>query len=389
MCNITQDTFKIEILLKIENIENSLFNDCSKIIASLNLNDNLSIYQDETEYKISANGEVFDFSITMEPSKDVFSLSLAAVLAARDHLASSDILDNLTNTAREIKKTISENFKNCSYEILWDDVGIYYATMAFPMIIKIENLMRKLITKFMLVTVGMDFFTNIPKDINVRDSKDTDSGFLHNVDFIELSKYLFNPRPLKSTENLIKIINQLTDNHLPEDINLLEYQYNSHWNRYFKNTIESSVGTDGDTIKKQWEDFYQLRCKVAHSGFLRLDEYEKIKTLYSYLKNIFISALDKSGVIELSTENKEAISEDIITEIEGDSWSDILYSIIIENFDDEFTSKEIYTFEPILKALYPNNNTVQASIRRNLQKLRDNGKIVFLDSGRYKIKQDS
>lgn len=324
----------------------------------------------------------------MEPSRDVFSIAITAVTDALDQLVLFGILESLTNTVREIKITISENFKNCSYEILWDDVGIYYATMAYPMIIKIENLMRKLITKFMIVPVGMEFFNNIPNDINVRDNEDSNNGFLHNIDFIDLSKYIFTARPLKSTENLMKIINNLKDNNLPENINLMDYQYNSYWNRYFKDIIKDCSNTDGDTIKKQWEDLYKLRCKIAHSRFLKKEEYYRIKTLYNNLSNIFNSALDKLGNISLSAENKESISENMITEIDGDNWSDKLYGIIIENFDDEFTLKQLYAYEPVFKAHYPENNTIQASIRRNLQKLRNNGKIIFLDNGRYKIKQN-
>lgn len=325
----------------------------------------------------------------MEPCGDVFSITITADMDVSDHLTLSGILDSLTNTVREIKVTISENLKNCSYEILWDDVGIYYATMAYPMIIKIENLMRKLITKFMIVTVGMEFFNNIPSDINVRENQNSDAGFLHNVDFIELSKYIFAARPLKSTENLMKIINKLNENRLPESVNLLDYQYNSYWNRFFKDIIQDCVDTDGDKIKVQWEDLYKLRCKIAHSKFLRKDEYDKIEVLYKNLSTIFNSALDRLSAISLTPESKELISEDIVIEIDGANWPDILYSIISDNFNDEFSVKEIYAYEPIFQAHYPQNHTIQASIRRNLQKLRDKGKIIFLDNGRYKIKKDT
>lgn len=382
-----RDNFRIEMLLKIEKRETSLFNNCDKIIDSLNLNDKLRIYQDGMQYKVLSAGQVFDFSITMEPSGDVFSITITTIMDTYDCLVLSSVLDGLTNVARDIKVTISENFKNCSYEVLWDDVGIYYATMAFPMIIKIENLMRKLITKFMLVPVGMEFFNNIPNDINVRDNRDSDSGFLHTIDFIELGKYIFAARPLKSTESLIKIINNLDENRFPENVNLLDYQYNSYWNRYFKDIIEGCVDTDGDIIKAQWEDLYKLRCKIAHSRFLRKDEYNKIHDLYHTLSNTFNFAIDKLSNISLSSESKELISENMSSEIDGYNWPDKLYGIICENFDDEFSLKEIYAYEPIFQAHYPDNHTIQSSIRRNLQKLRDNGKIIFLDNGRYKIKK--
>ncbi len=337
-----------------------------------------------SNYKIFIDEQKFDFAIAMEPSGDVYSITVNSC-GTYDQSDFPGILDGLTEIVREIKITVSQNLKNCSYEILWDDAGIYYAIMAYPMIIKIENLMRKLITKFMLVPVGMEFFNNIPEDINVREVKDSDSGFLHNLDFIELSNYIFTPRPLKSIENLTKIINSLDENKLPDNVNVLDYQYRSYWDRYFKDIIEDATDIDGETIKKQWEELYKLRCKIAHSRFLLKDEYAKVKSICERLENVFTSALKNLSNIVLSAESKESISENIIAELDGSNWSDVLYEIITENFEDEFTLKQVYAFEPILKAQYPNNNTIQASIRRNLQKLRNKGKIDFLDNGRYRL----
>lgn len=378
------DNVKVELLLKIQNRVNNIFNKCDKIIDLLNLNDSLNIEKVGSNYKIFIDEQKFDFAIAMEPSGDVFSITVNSC-GTYDQSDLPGILDGLTEIVREIKITVSQNLKNCSYEILWDDAGIYYAIMAYPMIIKIENLMRKLITKFMLVPVGMEFFNNIPEDINVREVKDSDSGFLHNLDFIELSNYIFTPRPLKSIENLTKIINSLDENKLPDNVNVLDYQYRSYWDRYFKDIIEDATDIDGETIKKQWEELYKLRCNIAHSRFLLKDEYAKVKSICERLENVFTSALKNLSNIVLSAESKESISENIIAELDGSNWSDVLYEIITENFEDEFTLKQVYAFEPILKAQYPNNNTIQASIRRNLQKLRNKEKIDFLDNGRYRL----
>lgn len=234
------DNVKVELLLKIQNRVNNIFNKCDKIIDLLNLNDSLNIEKVGSNYKIFIDEQKFDFAIAMEPSGDVFSITVNSC-GTYDQSDLPGILDGLTEIVREVKITVSQNLKNCSYEILWDDAGIYYAIMAYPMIIKIENLMRKLITKFMLVPVGMEFFNNIPEDINVREVKDSDSGFLHNLDFIELSNYIFTPRPLKSIENLTKIINSLDENKLPDNVNVLDYQYRSYWDRYFKDIIEDAT----------------------------------------------------------------------------------------------------------------------------------------------------
>ncbi len=378
------EDYKIELLLKINNGENTLFNNEKKIIELFNLNDRLKIQQIENEkyYKLIFKGEVFHFLISAE-STNIYSITICTTDATRTTSVSPHILDALTEVARELKITISYNLKNCSYEMLWDDVGIYYAEQAFPQITKIENLMRKLITKFMLVSVGMDFFNNIPMDINLRKDADADSGFLHNVDFIDLSKYLFTARSLNKQEELMRIIDSLNDNILPSEVNLLNYKRDSYWNRYFKEIV--GTGVEADSIKNDWDELYKLRCRVAHSKFLKKDEYTKIQTLCEKLSKIFYDALERLNDINLSEENKETISEDIFSEIEGKSWHEKLYELIIRNFRDEFTLNDIYAYEPLLQEQYPENNTIRASIRRNLQKLRDSGKIKFIANGKYQI----
>lgn len=381
------EEYRIELLIKIQE-RNTVLNNEEKIVKLFNLNDKLEIQAvgNKKYHELKYKGKRFRFVISME-SENIYSVVVYTVGKLENESERTDALDILTEVVRELKITISANLKNCSYEVLWDDVGIYYAELAFPKIIQIENLMRKLITKFMLVSVGMDFFNNIPTDLNLRDDKNADSGFLHNIDFIDLKKYLFVARSLKKQDELLKIIDSLEENTLPPDVDLLNYKRDSYWNRYFREKIGS--GIDADSIKDDWEKLYKLRCRVAHSKFLKKDEYLEIDKICRKLSGTFSDALDKLNDISLSEENKEIISDDIFTEIEGKVWHEKLYELIIRNFDDEFTLNDLYGFEPLLKEQYPENNTIQASIRRNLQKLRDDGKIIFISQGKYRIVKEN
>ena len=69
------------------------------------------------------------------------------------------------------------------------------------------------------------------------------------------------------------------------------------------------------------------------------------------------------------------------------SWYNNLEILIKISYDkgDRFTSKDIYeNFENILQQKYPLNYTIKASIRANLQVLRDKGIIDFIDDkGNY------
>ena len=50
----------------------------------------------------------------------------------------------------------------------------------------------------------------------------------------------------------------------------------------------------------------------------------------------------------------------------------------------EFTLADVNQYEYIFQKAYPSNETIQASIRRNLQELRDLGLVKFDGNGRYK-----
>ncbi len=61
--------------------------------------------------------------------------------------------------------------------------------------------------------------------------------------------------------------------------------------------------------------------------------------------------------------------------------SDVLRCI--EDLDNEFELREVYSHEKYLRELHPNNNNVQAKIRQQLQILRDNKVLNFNGNGKY------
>ncbi|HCU0891773.1 TPA: hypothetical protein OUJ16_005268, partial [Raoultella ornithinolytica] len=66
-----------------------------------------------------------------------------------------DAFYELGNKIKELTKRI--NTETTIVNVLWDDVGRHYAYKAYPLINDVENVMRKLISKFMLINVGMEW----------------------------------------------------------------------------------------------------------------------------------------------------------------------------------------------------------------------------------------
>tara|TARA_B100000131_G_C18103057_1_gene606748 strand:+ start:2013 stop:2288 length:276 start_codon:yes stop_codon:yes gene_type:complete len=68
------------------------------------------------------------------------------------------------------------------------------------------------------------------------------------------------------------------------------------------------------------------------------------------------------------------------------TWNHHLYDILLFYFRDrlEFELKEVFKVSSgALSYYYPNNNTINYSIMRTLQNLRDDGKICFIRRGVY------
>jgi hypothetical protein len=70
------------------------------------------------------------------------------------------------------------------------------------------------------------------------------------------------------------------------------------------------------------------------------------------------------------------------------TWKKDLMRIIKKNHLDLgiFTLEQLYRVSfNTLSMKYPNNNTIKASVRRTLQKLRDDNYLIFLNKCEYKV----
>ena len=195
-------------------------------------------------------------------------------------------------------------------EILWDDLSYECAQKAYPLIYTVENKMRFLITKFMLVNVGTKWEKeNMPLQIKnsnsvKRNEKDSDkSGIVYALDFIELSDVLFKEYSFK--ENIKDL--EEKDNITPSDLE--PYIPKSNWKRYFS----SIIANESDSIKTKWNKLYEFRCAIAHNRRIKYDDYITIKKMYDDIIPILSSAIDKLSSIKMPEEDKETIAENVAT----------------------------------------------------------------------------
>lgn len=93
-------------------------------------------------------------------------------------------------------------------EVLWDDVSSELAGKAYPIVHELENLMRKLITKFMFIKIGLAWTKNsVPKEVSesVKTKKEVGGhNYLYDVDFIQLSNFLFREYATANSRKLVE-----------------------------------------------------------------------------------------------------------------------------------------------------------------------------------------
>ncbi|ODC03498.1 hypothetical protein BFW38_08005 [Terasakiispira papahanaumokuakeensis] len=216
-------------------------------------------------------------------------------------------LADFSDLCRSIKKLLHMNSKN-SVQTLWDDISFYYSSRSYPMIYEIENLMRKLITKFMLTTVGLGWTKEtVPEELK-RSSRteniDTNINYLYETDFIQLSNFLFDEYRTLDIAALIKKISEIeTDSVRVDEIH--DFIPRSNWERYFR----SNVDCEGSYLKVRWEKLYKLRCKIAHNNTFTKPDYEQTEKLVEEVRSKLITAIQSLDKITISDDEKEDLAE--------------------------------------------------------------------------------
>ncbi len=201
---------------------------------------------------------------------------------------------------------------------LKDDVSFYYANKAYPLIFNVENLMRRLISYFMLTLVGIKWKEEtLPESTKtaLKNSKRKESlnDVLHQLDFIELNDILFKSYQSKekSNDELYKILKQTKNS---DDLNLSELKEfipKSNWQRYFSPIVKC----EDSWLESKWKELYELRCKVAHNAEVTKDDFEKIKQSVDDIEKLLTEAFNKRNEVEVPLEEKEQAGNSVLREI--------------------------------------------------------------------------
>jgi hypothetical protein len=217
-------------------------------------------------------------------------------------------IDEFSELSERIKSIVERISPGATaVNTLWDGVGRIYAEKAYPIINEVENLMRRLIAKFMLVTVGMNWSKDainpeLFKKIEKFEDEDPYINDLHKLDFIHLSQVLFEKKRDISLDELDRLLPKTKFNEEDKE-RILRYIPRSNWEKYFSSLVEEK----DHSLEKKWELLYKLRNKVAHNRNVKKSEFDQIKGLASNIKDVIGKATAKLGEIDINEEDRELI----------------------------------------------------------------------------------
>lgn len=181
-----------------------------------------------------------------------------------------------------IAEVLKSEFHAKEVYLLRDDVSMKYAQELYPRLNEIENRLRNYLVRFFLPLIGEEWLleTTSAEVYNKISSRKYHSHRkwhhlinldLSYMDFRELGELITS----NSTGNsdISELIGKIIDLKSMEDVVNLKNQLESNYFRYFKESFQTH------RFHKIWPELAALRHKVAHNGFLKLENVEKLDKL--------------------------------------------------------------------------------------------------------------
>lgn len=256
--------------------------------------DNVSYNNKDFPYQL-AQGTLTDGSLYYDLTLDVID--------SADQITYKDLLKEIR---RICTKTSGRNII-----ILHDGVGEEYCQQGYPTIYKTENLMRKLIAKFMAISIGYDWSdASTPKEVldSVRtDGKKEKSNFLHEVDFIQLSNFLFKKYNKADSGRFLDSLKEKADDEVITVGDLKSYSPFTNWEKYFAR----KVNCDSEYLRAKWERLYEYRCKIAHCKGITKQELDDLVSISNEICEKIQAALDSIGDVHIAEAEREELAENL------------------------------------------------------------------------------
>jgi hypothetical protein len=226
----------------------------------------------------------------------------------------------------------------------------------------------------MAISVGYDWRdASTPKEVleSIRGkNKKEQTNILLEVDFSQLSTFLFNEYTKASLDKFIQSLSKKEDEETIKVSDLKQFMPSPNWEKYFS----AKVQCDSGYLKTRWEKLYVYRCKIAHCKGLTDVEYEDLVSISNDLCEKIELALNSVGDIHIEKEDREELAENL-SSAANKKVADLIanynnLSVLMRNLCEWSSGKD---------DIYHKHRTNQTNIRMQSQYLCNNKKLISKD----------
>lgn len=219
----------------------------------------------------------------------------------------NDVSVDAIETFSEFLRTIRGLLRIAQGELfeLRDDISLFYSKKAYVIIHDIENLLRRLITNFLLIKVGKEWTKETTQgDLSrMRDAKArSTSNFLYSLDFIQINTFLFTAYSSSKEDIFKKLKSAKTIDDFEFARSLIP---RSNWERYFAGI----VNCPDDWLESRWEKIYLLRNLVAHNAEFTRMYLQELSQLIDQVKPKLDDALQKLSEIIVPEGDRQSVTD--------------------------------------------------------------------------------
>ncbi|WP_368250764.1 hypothetical protein [Intestinibacter bartlettii] len=293
---------KTEYIISINGEEN-ICNNKSSFNNLLMISKDIKVKDNKIEYK---NKEFNYENKSYSNDKDFiyFHIIIDAPIDESNELELGLYEELLRNINKSIHKITND------IQVIWDDISFHYCKLAYPLIYEVENSMRKLLTKFMIINVGSNWEKdNTPNSLSNQNNKTKKlperESLLYKLDFIQLSNFLFDKFAMHDINELISKNKGKSEFSIEE---IEDYLPKSNWDRFFNDI----VNIEAEQLKKKWDQLYILRCKVAHNNQFSKEDYRNLQDIINNIKPKIDKAIENLDNVQVDDYQVEILNENFI-----------------------------------------------------------------------------
>lgn len=210
--------------------------------------------------------------------------------------------------------------KFSNIRILHDDVSTEISNEIYPLVNKIENLLRRYLIKFFTQKIGVDWWTVTASRLltdKMSSRKGNEKVFSQLVDtdvtlidFDDLGELIYKQSSgFNTQENIIK---RIMETKSLEGLESLKQELQGNYSKYFKTAFQDNQ------FDKKWKKLFEIRNKVAHNNLFVCDDLNNAKQLVTDLTKIINEAEEKIEEFKFSVEEQEAIRQVTIDAVKAE-----------------------------------------------------------------------